>query len=52
LSTTAASSPAFTEAVERRLLEGLAQFLGEDGAAGENGDVLQHALATIAEALR
>ena len=27
-----------------------AEFLGDDGAAGQDGDVLQHGLAAIAEA--
>ena len=36
--------------VEGGLLQGQAHFLGDDGGAGEDGDVLQHGLAAVAEA--
>ena len=35
---------------QRRLLEREADFLGDHGAAGQDGDVLQHGLAAVAEA--
>src|SRR6516164_3423855 len=40
------------EVVHGRLLERQADLIGDDRAAGENGDVLQHGLAAIAEARR
>ena len=40
------------EVVQRRLLERQADFIGDDRAAGEDRDVLQHGLAAIAEARR
>src|SRR5690606_34039591 len=40
------------EILERRLLEREADLLGDDLAAGQNRDVLQHRLAAIAEARR
>ena len=40
------------QVVQRRLLERQADFVGDDRAAGEDRDVLQHGLATIAEARR
>ena len=38
------------EIVQRRLLERQADFIGDHRAAGQDRDVLQHGLATIAEA--
>src|SRR4051812_21457945 len=40
----------FAEIVQRRFLELEADFIGDDGAAREDRDVLQHGLAAIAEA--
>ena len=40
------------EVVQRRLLERQADFIGDDRAAREDRDVLQHGLAAIAEARR
>ncbi len=40
----------FAEIVDRRLLELQTDFVGDHRAAREDGDVLQHGLATIAEA--
>src|ERR1700681_3440103 len=42
----------FAQVVQRRLLERQADFIGDDRAAREDRDVLQHGLATIAEAGR
>src|ERR1700730_3250669 len=42
----------FAQVVQRRLLERQADFIGDDRAAREDRDVLQHGLATIAEARR
>src|SRR5690606_35656038 len=42
----------FAEVVQRRLLERQADFVGNDRAARENRDVLQHGLTAIAEARR
>ncbi len=42
----------FAQVVQRRLLERQADFIGDDRAAGEDRDVLQHGLAAIAEARR
>src|SRR6185295_9497098 len=40
----------FAEVVQRGLLELQTDFIGDDGAAREDRDVLQHGLATITEA--
>ena len=40
------------EQVERGVLELEADLLGDDLAAGEDGDVLEHGLAALAEAGR
>ncbi len=40
------------EVLDRRLLELQADFLGDHGAAGQDGHVFQHRLATVAEARR
>jgi hypothetical protein len=40
------------EVVHGRLLERQADLIGDDRTAGENGDVLQHGLAAIAETRR
>src|SRR6202166_597831 len=40
------------QVVQRRLLERQADFIGDDRAAREDGDVLQHGFAAIAEARR
>ena len=40
------------EHVERDVLELDAEVLGDDAAAGQDGDVLEHGLAAIAEARR
>src|SRR5665213_3916063 len=42
----------FAQIVQRRLLEREADFIGDDRAAREDRDVLQHGLATITEARR
>ena len=42
----------FAEVVQRRLLERQADFIGDHHAAGQDGDVLQHGLAAVAEARR
>src|SRR5882724_6501428 len=42
----------FAQVVQRRLLERQADFVGDDRAARENGNVLQHGFAAIAEARR
>src|SRR5712664_110285 len=42
----------FAEIAQRRLLERQADFIGNDLAARQDRDVLQHGLATIAEARR
>src|SRR5882672_3268458 len=42
----------FAQVVQRRLLERQADFIGDDRAAREDRDVLQHGFATIAEARR
>src|SRR6266852_5070058 len=41
-----------TEVLQRRFLEGQPDFFGNDLAAGENGDVLEHGLAAVAEPRR
>src|SRR6266702_4187631 len=41
-----------TEVLQRRLLQGQADFFGNDLAAGENGDVFEHGLAAVAEPRR
>src|SRR5690606_26497231 len=40
------------EVVERGVLEAVPLLLGDDGAAGEDGDVLEHGLPAVAEARR
>ena len=40
------------EIVERGVLELLAELLGDDLAAGQDGDVAEHLLAAVAEARR
>jgi len=41
-----------TQVLQRRVFELEAEFLGDDGAAGQDRDVFEHRLAPIAEARR